>query len=197
MRENLNIMGPDIGEAIKTYPFYDSGNALRIKKLQWSSLRLMFIICTVFSTTIVVVGCLFSPVFSYCFFGDFRPWRYLRLWPRLLVYVYYLLYLSLKGESAFSTPLPLTAPPMSAPKLNPIQIHPDWPHGLSCDSCSKCCSKIRCPLLEKTTGKCKSYNSFYWRYFNCGRYPENQADIDRFECPKWMETPSGETERLK
>jgi hypothetical protein len=31
-----------------------------------------------------------------------------------------------------------------------------------------------------------SYNSFYWRYFNCGRYPTSQQEIDLYECPKWI-----------
>jgi len=31
-----------------------------------------------------------------------------------------------------------------------------------------------------------SYDSFYWRYFNCGRYPAAQNQIDYYECPKWI-----------
>ena len=33
------------------------------------------------------------------------------------------------------------------------------------------------------------YDSFYWRYFNCGRYPANQEEIDWYECPKWIMKP--------
>jgi len=33
--------------------------------------------------------------------------------------------------------------------------------------------------------QCKSYGSFFWRYFNCGRYPENTKQIHYYECKKW------------
>jgi hypothetical protein len=179
-------MESGIREVVRTH-LLDNHPAIteHLKKLKWGSLRLMFIACTVFGTTTIIGGFLFFPVFSYCFFGNFRFWRYLRVWPRLLAYAYYFSYISLKGELVLS--VSFTAPPMSEPKLNPIQINPAWLHGKSCGNCSKCCRKIKCPLLDKASDRCMSYNSFFWRYFNCGRYPESQSEIERYECPKWVE----------
>ncbi len=28
--------------------------------------------------------------------------------------------------------------------------------------------------------------SFFWRYFNCGRFPSQQSEIDYYGCPKWV-----------
>ncbi|MGE5839050.1 MAG: hypothetical protein ACM34H_03890, partial [Deltaproteobacteria bacterium] len=86
----------------------------------------------------------------------------------------------------FSPTVSLTAPPMSKPDLSLVAINPVWENGEACADCGKCCKKIRCPLQEKTHSQCMGYDSFYWRYFNCGRYPSNQGDIDRYECPKWV-----------
>jgi hypothetical protein len=68
-------------------------------------------------------------------------------------------------------------------------ISPAWENGESCADCGKCCKKIQCPLQEETYNRCMGYDSFYWRYFNCGRYPAGQGDIDRYECPKWVMRP--------
>jgi hypothetical protein len=104
--------------------------------------------------------------------------------PRLIVYAYTMAFGYLKGE--FTPPVALTAPPMTKPDPSLVQINPAWENGDSCADCGKCCKKIHCPLQDKTHNQCRGYNSFYWRYFNCGRYPASQEDINRYECPKWV-----------
>jgi hypothetical protein len=33
---------------------------------------------------------------------------------------------------------------------------------------------------------CRGYDSFFWRYFNCGRYPTEQREIEYYLCNKWQ-----------
>lgn len=40
-------------------------------------------------------------------------------------------------------------------------------------------------MLDTERNRCRSYGSFFWRYFNCGRYPENSEQIRFYECNKW------------
>ncbi len=54
-----------------------------------------------------------------------------------------------------------------------------------CNGCIQCCTRRSCPLLDTERNLCRSYGSFFWRYFNCGRYPENTAQIRHYDCPKW------------
>ncbi|MEE8434399.1 MAG: hypothetical protein V3S64_06380, partial [bacterium] len=45
------------------------------------------------------------------------------------------------------------------------------------------------PVLDYETGLCQGYDSFFWRYFNCGRYPSNQREIEFYLCNKWSLKP--------
>jgi hypothetical protein len=155
-----------------------------IRKVGWTAARLLFTLCSALSV-ISVVGCyLLSPLFTYWFFGSARFWKYLHLTLPVIRFSYYLAYLKLRGRSVPS--FPWTAPPMRGPDRGVVQINPDWVHEESCGDCGKCCRKIRCAFLDREKGHCLSYNSFYWRYFNCGRYPSNQQEIDLYQCPKWI-----------
>jgi hypothetical protein len=40
-------------------------------------------------------------------------------------------------------------------------------------------------MLDKDGKKCLSYGSLYFGYLFCGRYPQNQGQIDLYQCPKW------------
>ncbi|MBN1105864.1 MAG: hypothetical protein JXL84_20815 [Deltaproteobacteria bacterium] len=154
------------------------------KRLTWAAARILFVICSGVSVT-TVVGCyILSPLFCYWFFGSLRFWRYLHLTLPMVFFTYRLAYLCLRRKSVGS--FPLTAPPMSAPDLSAVKINPEWKQGDSCGECGKCCRKIKCPFQDKENGHCMSYDTFYWRYFNCGRYPLNQREIDLYECPKWI-----------
>jgi hypothetical protein len=159
------------------------------RKAKWAGARMLFIGCTAFGVTTGVGLYLLAPLFSYWFFGSLRFWKYAGMGPRMIGYAYRMAYCFLKGE--FAPALPLTAPPMSKPDLKIVQINPAWQNGDSCADCGKCCIRIGCPLREKENGHCMGYDAFYWRYFNCGRYPTNQKEIDWYECPKWIMKPHG------
>jgi hypothetical protein len=61
---------------------------------------------------------------------------------------------------------------LSIPDPSNAVCRSNWPHGDSCGDCSNCCKPggHACPLLDKEQRRCRGYDSFYWRYFNCGRY---------------------------
>lgn len=83
--------------------------------------------------------------------------------------------------------IPLTAPPMKQPDTSIIELAATWDSEEDeCRGCSRCCLKIGCGLFDHKKGICMGYDSFYWRYFNCGRYPATQIQINYYECPKWI-----------
>lgn len=176
--------GYHAGEALKFEGPLSSSLVCQIKKLRWAGARLCFIVFLTLGVTTGVGLYLLAPLFSYYFFGTLRFWKYADRGPRLIVYAYTMAFAYLKGE--FTPSVPLTSPPLTKPDLSLVQINPVWVAGESCADCGKCCKKIRCPLQEKNHNQCMGYDSFYWRYFNCGRYPSSQGDIDRYECPKWV-----------
>lgn len=165
-------------------PLGGTRNGEGVQRLQWATCRLTFLVAMGLAAVTGVGAYLLSPYFSYCLFGDLRFWRYQGLWHRLLGRLYYFLFLSLKGSVALR--LPLWDPPMMEPDPSRVMLNPSWEHAGSCGDCFRCCEKLRCPLLDRSSGRCLSYGSLYWRYFNCGRYPSTQRDIDIYQCPKWI-----------
>jgi len=180
-------METHIREGIKVVPSYPAAVAMQLKRLQWTGARILFISSLTFGITTIAGLYLFSPLFSYWFLGTFRFWKFSRMAPRIIVYAYAGAYHFLKKD--FSPSIPFTGPPVRSPDLSLVQINPEWRYGDSCTDCGLCCRKIKCPLQEEETGRCTAYDSFFWRYFNCGRYPSSQAEIDRYECPKWLIRP--------
>ena len=89
------------------------------------------------------------------------------------------------GSGGFLFSVPLTEPPSSGPDLNLVRLKETWPHGRSCGACSQCCDLIGCPLKDQERGRCLGYDSIYWRYFNCGRFPDSKKQLDYYGCPKW------------
>ena len=162
---------------------YQSTIYPRLKKLGWAASRIFFVFCSGLSVT-TVVGCfILSPLFCYWFFGNLRFWKYLHFAVPMLLYSYYLAYLYFRKRSVPS--FSWTAPPMSGPDLAIVRLNPKWRHADSCGDCGQCCKSIRCPFQDRE-GHCASYDSFYWRYFNCGRYPSTQREVDFYQCPKWI-----------
>jgi hypothetical protein len=153
---------------------------------KWAATRVIFIAYVGFALFTVVGGFVTAPLATWYFFGDWRFWRNFRSGVKLYGQGWRMIRLMLCGESGFMLDVPLTAPPLSAPAPSLVKLNPNWAHGSACSQCSRCCDKIRCPILDPETGFCRGYDAFYWRYFNCGRFPSRQREIDYYGCPKWV-----------
>lgn len=58
-----------------------------------------------------------------------------------------------------------------------------------CAKCGNCCMDRRCVFLEKTAEneyQCGIYHSPFRRFSNCGSFPLNQHDIERYACPSYF-----------
>ena len=167
----------------------------KLRAFRWALARLVFISYIVFSVVTLVGGFLTAPLMTWYFFGDWRFWRYWRAGLGLLPHGLRLTAMMLFHSRAFMFSVPLTSPPRSAPDRSIADYRSDWPHGDSCGDCSNCCKAggHACPLLDEVQQACRGYNSFYWRYFNCGRYPSLEEEIDYYDCRKWLLTIPGQT----
>lgn len=159
------------------------------QKLIWASARIFYLFMQVLAflsggLTIFILG----PVYHRFYLtGKFRF--------KLLKYTYPMIWANVKivlrwmRDPAYRDMffISLTAPPLMAPDYSHLKINPGWKGGnKDCNGCSRCCDKIECPLLVQADKSCFVYGSFYWRYFNCGRYPSTQKQIDYYNCPKWI-----------
>ena len=83
-------------------------------------------------------------------------------------------------------PVKLTDPPKLHTDQNLVRVKDSWQGAKdNCDLCqASCCMALKCPLLG-ADGRCLGYGSWFFNYFYCGRYPENQRQIDYYQCPKW------------
>ena len=160
----------------------------RWQRMRWAGARVAFHAYVGFALFSVIGGFLTAPLMSWLFFGDWRCWRYWRRGARLFPHGWRLLGLVIRGEGMFMLGVPLGSAPQSAPSLETVALSPDWIHGSSCGPCRRCChlQSLRCPVLDPASGLCGGYDSFYWRYFNCGRFPSAQKEIDYYGCPKWL-----------
>ena len=135
----------------------------------------------------VVGGFVTAPLMTWLFYNDWRFWRYWRRAWRLFPHGWHIAWQMLRRNGSFMLSVPLTSPPRTAPDQDLIELAPAWAHGTSCGDCQRCCEvmSLRCPVLDDSTGFCTGYNSFYWRYFNCGRYPSRPVEISFYGCDKW------------
>ena len=158
-----------------------------LQQLRWASARIIFILYVCLSVATVIGGFATAPMMSWYFFGDWRFWRYLGPGSRMLPHGLRILRLMFTQERGFMFAVPLTSPPVPVPDPAVALQRQDWEHGASCGTCSNCCKPmgIACPLLASDQGHCLGYNSFYWRYFNCGRFPSLAEEIDFYDCRKW------------
>jgi hypothetical protein len=165
----------------------------KLNAFRWLLGRLAFIVYIFFSVVTVIGGFLTAPLMTWYFFGDWRFWRHWRAGKRLLPHGLRMLALMFDQKRAFMFSVPLTSPPRSTPDSSIAHFRVDWPHGDSCGECTNCC-KVGdnvCPLLDEQQHACRGYNSFYWRYFNCGRYPSVEEQIHYYDCRKWVLTKPG------
>ncbi len=159
---------------------------MSIKELTWAVKRLLFHLYIVFCLLSVIGGYITAPLFTYLFFGDWRFWRHVNPGWKLFFQGWGFLVRMLRWENnGFMLAVPLTSPPISTPNPKLVTVREDWENDTSCGDCSLCCDKVCCPILDKNTGLCRGYDSFFWRYFNCGRFPTVQSEIDYYGCRKW------------
>lgn len=139
----------------------------------------------VFCLTTAGGALLATPLLTRLLFRDARSWRY---WNHL-IQLYPLagrLARRFLTDSAYrqAFPLPWTEPPKQQPDNPDIRLAATWSFAQdTCGSCNRCCSRLACPLLD--AGRCLSYGSFYWQYYNCGRYPQTAKQVAYYRCPKW------------
>ena len=159
-----------------------------IQKAKWATARILFMTAAFGSiATGNILGYLLGPLYSWYFFKDFNFLKYHRYFFSMTLCGWRLLAeWSRSPGYRIMFAIPLTAPPESAPDLSLVRVRSDWheSHG-GCNGCVQCCTRRACPLLDPERNLCRSYGSFFWRYFNCGRYPENAAQIRHYDCPKW------------
>lgn len=163
-----------------------------LQQTGWAIKRLLFIIfylLALLSGGIMMY--ILAPMTSYLFFRDCRFWRYTRYFFTGMKTFYHQLGLIITDKryrTMFS--IPLIAPPLKQPDKSIIELAATWDSQEDeCRGCSRCCLKMGCALFDQEKDICMSYDSFYWRYFNCGRYPNTQKQIDYYECTKWVMKP--------
>ena len=162
----------------------------QFNKMRWALARLTFIVYLAFSIVTLIGGFLTAPLMTWYFFGDWRFWRHWQAGRGLMPHAWRMLGLMFKEERGFMLAVPLTSPPRSIPHPGTATLQPDWRPGESCGGCSNCCRAggYTCPLLDEPAGLCRGYDSFYWRYFNCGRFPSTREQVGYYDCRKWVVT---------
>ena len=163
----------------------------RLDETRWAVARVTFITYISLSVLTVVGGFVTAPLMSWYFFGDWRFWRHFRAGAAMFPHSIRLLGLIARDSRGFMFSVPLTSPPHSVPDPGITRLHPGWEQGGGCGDCTNCCRPggLVCPLLDEEQGLCMGYNSFYWRYFNCGRFPSVNPEIDYYDCRKWVVIP--------
>ena len=162
-----------------------------MNEFRWAAARLGFYAYIGFAMLTVVGGFVTAPLMTWYIFGDWRFWKHVNPGWKLFFHGWKMAGLILKGDNGgFILSVPLTSPPYKAPLGDVAYLSSSWAHGSSCGTCMNCCALIKCPVLDEKSGLCRGYDSFFWRYFNCGRFPVQQSEIDYFACPKWLIIPS-------
>jgi hypothetical protein len=187
--ETLNV-GLNVRPPFKPLPIRSSekSSVLSVTPYKWAMLRICFLtFCITCAATGGLLAFLTAPLVSRMYFKDYRFWKYWKFFIPMCLNFWRIVYRNITDKqyrAMFS--VPFMAPPMIGPARTAVQVTKEWTTGTeNCNTCQRCCTMIKCPLLNKKTGLCQSYDSFFWRYFNCGRYPLNQKQITYYGCPKW------------
>lgn len=75
--------------------------------------------------------------------------------------------------------------------LGRVNKVPDDIQG-ECVQCGNCCMNHQCVFLEQVDAKkfqCGIYHSPFRRLSNCGSFPLNRHDIERYACPSYFVRP--------
>jgi len=136
--------------------------------------------------TFGLFGYLIAPYITYIFFKDWRFWKNFSLIKNLYPAFNTLIFNWIKKDYYyFMSYIPFSEPPMSSYNKTLIKNRDLWEYGDSCGNCSDCCTLLNCFFLDKENKKCLSYNSLFWKYFNCGRFPVNYKQIEYYNCPRF------------
>ncbi len=114
------------------------------------------------------------------------PQKPISWWINAAIYFSHHIFFSPKGVSASAVEWSI-GPIRSAQALE----REDYESKGSCGSCQRCCysqwmkEKAKpCPFLKLNVG-CSIYASPFWDYYNCGRFPQTQKQIDTYGCPRF------------
>lgn len=170
----------------------------KLQKLKWASVRVgIIMMCISILFSFGLSGFILLPINNYFVQGrkDIFPWfkkDVVKTYWRYVFWGFSLVPNILKFENdGFFLNVKLTDPPMIAPDMTFISYNDRWEGGKNtCAGCdARCCKGIGgdkvCPLLDENNG-CKIYGSPLWRYFNCGRFPKAQSEINYYKCPKFV-----------
>jgi hypothetical protein len=72
--------------------------------------------------------------------------------------------------------------------LGQVSNIPDEIQG-ECVQCGNCCMNHQCAFLEKIADEkfqCGIYHSPFRQFSNCGSFPLNGHDIERYACPSYF-----------
>lgn len=159
-----------------------------VNKIIWSAARLtfyFFILISILSAGLIVFP--LGPIYSWYTYRDLRFWKYRHLvFPA--VYISYKVMIDWIKNPEYRSyfMVPLSSPPMKIPNMEKTKIRRDWQgKDDTCTGCIKCCVQRKCPLIDPVKKTCIAYDSFFWRYFTCGRYPGNSFQIKYYGCTKW------------
>lgn len=157
-------------------------------EFKWGLARVGFYIyIALILLTFGLFGLVTAPITSRIFFNTWNARPYLKFFVPMVMQGYKILFMFLKDRKyKFMFSVPLTDQPLKSPDRNNVKLAGNWVHEENtCYKCIRCCDKISCPLLNQKQGTCLSYDSFYWNYFLCGRYPFTHQQVEYYECPKW------------
>jgi len=146
---------------------------------------LMFLFFFTGGLSMIVLAPLYKAAFAP--YASYRDFNLFRVW----IHIYKVIWRSLsdkKYEAMY--PSKLTDPPKFNNDKCFVRIRESWKGDAdNCDMCHEsCCAQIKCPMLDEKR-RCLSYGSLYFGYLYCGRYPENQSQMDLYQCPKWEMRP--------
>ncbi len=69
-----------------------------------------------------------------------------------------------------------------------------------CTHCGNCCMHQRCIFLDWSAegeSRCRIYNTGFWKWLACGRYPESSMDIALYDCPSFTTVAVSEVVRRR
>jgi hypothetical protein len=174
-------------------PEADALTPIETAKNSWVFLarRAVFVgMCFINGLTLGVAAYVMFPLTSYLLFGDLKFWKHIRHFHKLTLTSYHLFF-SLLGQPHYSEVFQIgwSAPPRMTPDLSKMTLSRRWAEekGASCSGCITCCVIPGCNLIERKSNNCLLYGSFFWKYFRCGSFPENQRQAEYYQCEKWRQ----------